>query len=101
MACSSSDLMVWVKGVTDTAACRVIVSGDAIVDDLKEAIKKKMVFTFAAPKIDIAITKDGTFEEEDRTVSSIIAAGAGGSKSNPIYYRIPVNAEGSNHICLH
>ena len=89
MTNSSSDKMIWVKEVGDEAAAfRVFVSPNAIVDDLKDAIKNKMVLTYGAPLLKIKI-KTGENYEVQGVGKAISDFAEGKTDADPIYYSQP------------
>jgi hypothetical protein len=77
--------MIWVKGSSGDAF-KVSVSDNADVDDLKDAITKKMKFTFGAPELVIAGTEGGISISVDLLISTLTDVN---SKDNPIYFRKP------------
>jgi hypothetical protein len=84
MSTSLNVAMIWVKGSGD--AFRVSVSDNAIVDDLKKAIKKEMEFTFGAPELVIAATEVEVPLKPSLLISTLTN---GNSEEYPIYFRKP------------
>jgi small-conductance mechanosensitive channel len=77
--------MIWVKGSSGDAF-KVSVPENADVDDLKDAIKKKMEFTFGAPELLIAGTESGVPLKPSLLISTLTK---GNSEECPIYFRKP------------
>ena len=85
-----SESMLWVKEAgVEGSAFTVYVSSSAVVDHLKDAIKKKMEYKFGAPLLNIKETDDGVVERVGKKVSEF---SSGGSDSNPIYFSQPATA---------
>jgi hypothetical protein len=95
---SSHPVMIWVKASGDDAF-RVSISENAIVDDLKDAIKKKMgnlLLNCDAPKLAIAATEDGDSLRPGLLISTLFC---GYSEDNPIHFRKP--ADDVQGVCIH
>ena len=87
MSNSSSDVMVWVKEAgVDGAAFTVFVASDAIVDHLKDAIKKKEELTCGTSKLKIKETIEGDILGPGREISKLSGQN---DDEHPIYFSQP------------
>jgi hypothetical protein len=89
MTTSSTDLKVWVKEAgAEGTAFRVFVPSDAIVDDLKKAIKKEQELQGPASNLQIK-AEGGDSLDEELNVAAIVQTGVGQVKAKPFFFTQP------------